>query len=235
MSDKTNKAALRNQWEPGDVPEPAQPVKQLCEDEGCPHHGTPHVCINTAKPAQPMSAADLWAKWHDAVAYDVRAQQYIKPWGWRDVAWQFAAAYATYFHAWQLQHAIPADHPDLLEIRQRQFCRKSAPCTSSLVQMLRDIERLLQIVGEQAQHLSLLRDLFVTITDQGIEDQKRAETAEAKVAEQEQRIATLEKAIRELLDADSKNFSVTAYFIAKDNARKVLAESSTEGKEGASK
>ena len=57
MSDKTNKAALRNQWEPGDVPEPAQPVKQLCEDEGCPHHGTPHVCINTAKPAQPMSAA----------------------------------------------------------------------------------------------------------------------------------------------------------------------------------
>lgn len=23
-------------------------VQDLCEDEGCPHHGTPHVCVNNA-------------------------------------------------------------------------------------------------------------------------------------------------------------------------------------------
>ncbi|QXV74159.1 hypothetical protein [Rhizobium phage RHEph12] len=32
----------------------AQPLRtqdppELCEDEGCPHHGTPHVCVSTAK------------------------------------------------------------------------------------------------------------------------------------------------------------------------------------------
>lgn len=25
---------------------PEQKCEPLCEDEGCPHHGTPHVCIN---------------------------------------------------------------------------------------------------------------------------------------------------------------------------------------------
>jgi hypothetical protein len=26
---------------------------QLCVDEGCPHHGTPHVCIDSSREAPP--------------------------------------------------------------------------------------------------------------------------------------------------------------------------------------
>lgn len=35
----------------------------LCQDEGCPHHGTPHVCV---KPA-PNADADGWIEWHGGV------------------------------------------------------------------------------------------------------------------------------------------------------------------------
>lgn len=30
------------------LPVPAEDGGPLCEDEGCPHHGTPHICINRA-------------------------------------------------------------------------------------------------------------------------------------------------------------------------------------------
>lgn len=29
----------------------AAPVEALCEDEGCPYHGTPHICVDKKDPA----------------------------------------------------------------------------------------------------------------------------------------------------------------------------------------
>lgn len=43
----TSRGYVRSTDEPGKrwiKPEP------LCDDEGCPHHGTPHVCINRTEP-----------------------------------------------------------------------------------------------------------------------------------------------------------------------------------------
>lgn len=33
-----------------------QPSADLCIDEGCPHHGTPHVCVNDLPPAEALAA-----------------------------------------------------------------------------------------------------------------------------------------------------------------------------------
>lgn len=37
----------------------AVPRTLLCDDEGCPQHGTPHVCVTPA--ANPQETAHSWA------------------------------------------------------------------------------------------------------------------------------------------------------------------------------
>lgn len=38
-------------------------AEELCEDEGCPQHGTPHVCVTpvTGPPASPPNWVPPWA------------------------------------------------------------------------------------------------------------------------------------------------------------------------------
>lgn len=46
---------------------PAQPAK-LCEDEGCPQHGTPHVCVDPPMVEQLARRFETYADDNDAIA-----------------------------------------------------------------------------------------------------------------------------------------------------------------------
>lgn len=40
-------------------PEMLKELEPLCDDEGCPHHGTPHVCVQRDHLADRIEAAEL--------------------------------------------------------------------------------------------------------------------------------------------------------------------------------